>query len=277
MADGTQVCQAYVDMRNALKALSDKTVDASRQITLLQRAAVAGSLSESVQAKFGSNEVPVGDAAIAAANGTSTLANAADGTDNAKLDVVVDSAGATNTLLNRIVNGPARSALFSQSFRGALRVSQPPAIAAHDQPLRRALAPDQGSKTTEQSPSYIASVALLFPTEAATLFPIGQQIADQSTLLTYVVIATITLFIIALRWIGTQPDPEDGKGPPAFREIAIAVVSFLLWVGALKGYWPETQDSEMAKTGASLFGFVIIMWVALVPAFVRKPAPVSTP
>jgi len=276
MADGTQVSQAYLTMRDALKALSDKTSEARRQIILLQRAAVAGSLAESVQTKFGGNPIPRGDAAIGSANGTTTLASAADGTDDAAIDVVIDAAGKSNTLLNGIVNGSVRLAQFSQVFRGALRVSPPPAAAQPDATAARSLVADKEIEPpTVSSPSYVASVALLFPIEAATLFPLGQEIAGKSELVTCLIIAIIAVFIIALRWIGTQPDPAEGKGPPAYGEIAVAVISFLLWVGALKGYWPAAEpNSETASIGAKLFGFIILMWVALVPAFVRKPAQV---
>lgn len=140
------------------------------------------------------------------------------------------------------------------------------------------------TKSEPVQPPYLASVALLFPVEAATLFPIAQGIAARRDLdlgrygnavVLAVLIAFIVLFIGVLRYFATQ-DQSDGK--PAKVEIGIAVVSFLLWVGASGGYWLGAGgiDSPVSlQLGSPVFAFFTLMWVALVPYAVRMAPKVA--
>lgn len=77
------------------------------------------------------------------------------------------------------------------------------------------------------------------------------------------------LFIAALRYFATQ---DQTAGSPAYWEILVAIVSFLLWAGASGGYWIESGGFNAPfslQLGSPVFAFVTIMWVALVPYVVR--------
>jgi hypothetical protein len=176
---------------------------------------------------------------------------------------------------------------FAGGLRGSLRVASqaPQQVQQPVQPGARslalnvpALAPQAAAAApTATQPAYMASVAALFPLEAATLFPLGRSIAGENGTALALIILLIAAFIVVLRYFATQP---EGGGPPAVWEIIIAVISFLLWAGALGGYWvgqPIVDWRIAPDLGEKLFGFAIIMWVAIVPYFVRKPTTPETP
>lgn len=271
MATCEAIVTSYRDLRDSLTSLADRAADRTRAITLRQRALVAGDLAEQCDGKFHGGDVPNGDRALSDADTASTAAKAASGTDNDEVDRVIQAAGHANTTLNGLVQSGPRLVMFTDRFRGSLRVSPP------DPPKSPAdahgVASDHSTtkpKDTAQ-PAYVASVAMLFPTEAATLFPLGQAIAGDSGIALAIVIVLILVFVVAVRFFATQ---EEGGSSPVKKEIFVAGLSFLLWVGSLKGYWvtrgfmPLSVDPDL---GSKLFGFATIMWVAIVPYFVRKP------
>jgi hypothetical protein len=216
--------------------------------------------------------VPGGDGAGAQADRASAAADAADGDDGPALDRVIHAAETANTTLNRIVNSAAAPSSVS-GFRGSLRVSAPAPARSANEGVEGTDSSAKPGKATAQPP-YVASVAMLFPMEAATLFPLGQAIAGGNAFALIVVLLLIVAFIITVRYFATQ---QEVGGAPAYREIAVAVISFLLWVGALGGYWLEGAGGVAnrlqipADLGQKLFGFATIMWIAIVPYFVRKP------
>jgi len=275
MTDCAAVVAAYRGLRDSLVALADRATDRTRAITLRQRALIAGELAEQCDGKFSGGDVPHGDRAVGDATQASQIAINADGDSSTDLDAAASAAAQANTTLNGIVQTGPSLALFTDRFRGALRVSPPAAPALPDRPIAMRAPGPAANKTTDAQPAYVASVAMLFPTEAVTLFPLGQSIAGNNGLALTIVILLIVAFVIVVRYFATQ---EEGGSSPAIKEILIAVVSFLLWVGSLKGYWVTGGKLDTgidAKLGGMLYGFATIMWVAIVPYFVRKPTPPS--
>nr|WP_315384348.1 hypothetical protein [uncultured Sphingomonas sp.] len=175
----------------------------------------------------------------------------------------------------RVAESARFSARLSGSLAGALRVTPPRASPA---PMVRDLAPPP-EKPKATTPAYVTAVALLFPVEAATLFPVGQSIAGNDWRLLAIVILATVLFVVVLRYFATQDVDGDGEpgGQPAWNEIGSAVTSLLLWIGATKGYWVASKDGLpnfgiTPEKGAAIFGFITIMWVALAPYIVREMA-----
>jgi len=274
VANSASVVAAYRDLRESLATLGDGTGDRTRAVTLRQRALVAGELAEQCDGAFADREVPRGDQALTEATSARQLADEADGNNDATVDAAIRSAGQANTTLNGILRettiANSRSAPIMDRFRGSLRVS--PSEPGSPAALRReSVSPVGGKSAHGGSPAYVASVALLFPTEAVALFPIGRSLASNSGIGLAIIIALIVTFIVVLRYFATQ---DEGGGSPAVKEILIAVFSFLLWVGSLKGFWIPGGTLNIgidAELGSGLFGFATIMWVAIVPYFVRRP------
>lgn len=275
MADCDTVVGAYRALRDGLTSLADQASDRMRAITLRQRALVSGELAEQCAGKFSGGDVPSGDQVLAAATDATRKAGSAAGDDNVALDAAASASAQANTMLNGIVKSASCVTIFADRFRGSLRVSAPSVPPQGFGPMSDDANASASRKTAVDQPAYVASVAMLFPIEAATLFPLGQSIAGNDGNALIVVIALTVAFIVALRYFATQ---EEGGGSPAVKEILVAVVSFFLWVGALKGYWiagGEIHSLVGADLGSKLAGFATIMWVAIVPYFVRKPAPAS--
>ncbi|MGN7161179.1 hypothetical protein [Sphingomonas sp. SAFR-052] len=111
---------------------------------------------------------------------------------------------------------------------------------------------------------YYASLVKLFPVEAVTLYPLATGIAAGDTAIRLILIAVITLFIVALRWFGTQ---DAGGGDADMPAIAVSVVSFLLYAAALGGFGYLPGGVEQTS---QFFAFITIMWVALIPFALRR-------
>ena len=81
------------------------------------------------------------------------------------------------------------------SLRGTLR-------------LRSGSAPTlRGGRRPEPAPEpYYTSLVKLFPVEAVTLYPLAIGIASGDIVIRLILIGFITLFIVALRWFGTQEE-----------------------------------------------------------------------
>ncbi|MEP9403638.1 hypothetical protein [Sphingomonas sp. VNH70] len=262
------VVEAYTELRDALTGRAMRTSHPGDRNLLLHRAGVSGSLAEQCDGKFSGRDVPNGGAAVDQANAVKALADRTDHADHAANQAVIEEAEHANATLAAIVGRVAFGASLSDALVGSLRIT----------PSRRALARAGGNFAAAASerpkpavPSYITQVAMLFPVEAATLFPLGQSIAGNSPRMLLVVIVVTALFVIALRYFATQ---EDGKA--SWNEIGGALISLLLWIGATKGYWVTGEGlinlGINATEGAALFGFVTVMWVALAPYLVKEKA-----
>ena len=265
MADCALVVSSFTDLREALSALAIRTVDADDRNVLLHRAAVSGSLAEECDGKFSGREVPGGRAAIDKATPATALAGLASGQDREAARKVIDAAGQANATLAQILGNNNFAASAADALVGSLRITPPKRAAAR---AGGGLATAAAGKSRPATPGYVTDVAKLFPVEAATLFPLGQAVAQGSQALLILIIVACALFVVALRFFATQ---EDGE--PAWNEIGGALISFLLWVGATRGYWVEKGGFAIGvgpDQGAALFGFFTIMWVALAPYFVRE-------
>jgi hypothetical protein len=110
---------------------------------------------------------------------------------------------------------------------------------------------------------YYTSLVKLFPVEAVTLYPLAIGIADNDIVIRLILIAIITLFVIALRWFGTQ---EESGGDADLLAIGVSVISFELYAASLGGF--GYLPGGPAQTSQFL-AFITIMWVALVPFALR--------
>jgi len=111
---------------------------------------------------------------------------------------------------------------------------------------------------------YYASLVKLFPVEAVTLYPLAIGIAAGDTVIRLVLIAVIALFVVVLRWFGTQ---EEGGGDADVLAIGVAVASFLLYAASLGGFGNLPGGPEQTR---QVLAFITIMWVALVPIILRR-------
>lgn len=268
MADCASVVDAYTALRDSLSNLAMKSQIAGDRNLLLHRAVVSGNLAEQCDAKFSGRDVPNGGTAIDQANAARTLADAATGADHAANTAVIAAADIANATLSAIVTTSLFSTPLSNVLAGALRItpSRPALVRANGN-----LAVAAAETPKPATPAYVTDVAKLFPVEAATLFPLGQTIAGNNPWMLLAVIVATALFVVALRYLATQ---DNGK--PSWNEIGGALISLLLWIGATRGYWVAGKGlitvPITATEGASLFGFVTIMWVALAPYLVKEKA-----
>ncbi|MBY9064824.1 hypothetical protein K7957_17945 [Sphingomonas yunnanensis] len=139
-------------------------------------------------------------------------------------------------------------------LRGALRLDR-----SRDEPTRQALAP---SEATPVEP-YYTSLAKLFPVEAVALYPLATGIAGDDRSVRLILIAVIGVFVVALRWFGTQ----DSGGEPDASAIAVALASFLLYAASLGGFGYLPGGAEQTRQSLA---FVTIIWVALAPLWLRR-------
>lgn len=124
-------------------------------------------------------------------------------------------------------------------------------------------------RTTEPEP-YYKDLIKFFPAEGVTLYPLAVGIASKDQGLLLILVAVICAFILALRYLATQP---QSGGKPDWANIAVALVSFLLYsasLGAFNGGAPNPERVTM------LMSFLTVMWVALVP-FILRRMPSRTP
>jgi hypothetical protein len=147
------------------------------------------------------------------------------------------------------------SAPSAPLLRGALRLDH-----ARDEPARPALAPSPAAAPIEP---YYTSLAKLFPVEAVALYPLATGIAGEDRSVRLILIAVIGVFVVALRWLGTQ----DSGGQPDPAAIAVALASFLLYAAALGGFGYLPGGAEQTR---QLLAFVTIIWVALAPLWLRR-------
>jgi len=111
---------------------------------------------------------------------------------------------------------------------------------------------------------YYSSLVKLFPVEAVTLYPLAIGIAADDIVIRLILIAVITLFIIVLRWFGTQ---EERGGDADVAAIAVSVISFELYAASLGGFGYLPGGPEQTS---QVLAFITIMWVALVPFVLRR-------
>lgn len=127
--------------------------------------------------------------------------------------------------------------------------------------------PRQGirpGKRPQAPEPYYTSLVKLFPVEAVTLYPLAIGIAGADTIIRLLLIGVITLFVVALRWFGTQ---EESGGEADRLAITVSVVSFLLYAASLGGFGYLPGGPEQTR---QLLAFLTIMWVALVPFALRR-------
>lgn len=111
---------------------------------------------------------------------------------------------------------------------------------------------------------YYASLVKLFPVEAVTLYPLATGIAAGDVIVRLVLISIIALFVVVLRWFGTQ---EEGGGDADVLAIGVSVASFLLYAASLGGFGYLPGGPEQTR---QVLAFITVMWVALVPFVLRR-------
>ncbi|MBW6527093.1 hypothetical protein KZ813_09610 [Sphingomonas sp. RHCKR7] len=149
----------------------------------------------------------------------------------------------------------AAAAPAAPLLRGALRLDRAPA--PPDRPTLGLPA------ATIPAEPYYTSLAKLFPVEAVALYPLAQTIAGEDRSLRLILIAVIGLFVVALRWLGTQ----DSGGQPDPSAIAVALASFLLYAASLGGFGYLPGGAEQTR---QLLAFATMIWVALAPLLLRR-------
>jgi hypothetical protein len=159
-------------------------------------------------------------------------------------------AAAVQRAIAALANGEVPSA--RPALRGALR-------------LRRSSTPlvRPGRRPDPTPEPYYTSLVKLFPVEAVTLYPLAIGIAGPDIVIRLILIVIITLFVIALRWFGTQ---EESGGDADVLAIGVSVISFALYAASLGGF--GYLPGGPAQT-SQLLAFITIMWVALVPFALR--------
>lgn len=140
------------------------------------------------------------------------------------------------------------------ALRGTLRLRSTSAPASVRGGRRPAPAPEP----------YYASLVKLFPVEAVTLYPLALGIAGNDVVTRLILIGIITLFVVALRWFGTQ---EESGGEADVLAIAVSVISFELYAASLGGFGYLPGGPEQTRR---FLAFITIMWVALVPFALRR-------
>jgi len=138
------------------------------------------------------------------------------------------------------------------ALRGALRLRR------SSMPLVR-----PGRRPGPTPEPYYTSLMKLFPVEAVTLYPLAIGIAGNDIVIRLILIAVITLFVIALRWFGTQ---AESGGDADVLAIGVSVISFELYAASLGGF--GYLPGGPAQT-SQFIAFITIMWVALVPFALR--------
>ena len=155
-------------------------------------------------------------------------------------------AGAVQRAITAI-NGQGGTAA-RPSLRGTLRLRSGSALTV------------RGGRRPEPAPEpYYTSLVKLFPVEAVTLYPLAIGISAGDLVIRLILIGFITLFIVALRWFGTQ---EERGGDADVVAIAVSVISFELYAASLGGFGYLPGGPEQTS---QLLAFITIMWVALVP------------
>lgn len=131
--------------------------------------------------------------------------------------------------------------------------------------LRRSSTPlvRPGRRPDPTPEPYYTSLMKLFPVEAVTLYPLAIGIAGNDTVIRLILIVIITLFVIALRWFGTQ---EESGGDADVLAIGVSVISFELYAASLGGF--GDLPGGPAQT-SQVLAFITVMWVALVPFALR--------
>lgn len=164
-------------------------------------------------------------------------------------------ASAVERAIAALQGGQASAGATRPRLRGTLRIQSA-------QPNRATFRPII-EPTTAGEP-YYASLVKLFPVEAVTLYPLAIGIAGEDAAIRFLLIGIVSVFIIVLRWFGTQ---EESGGEADMLAIFVAVISFELYVGSMGGFGSLPGGSEQTR---QLLAFITIMWVALVPFVLRR-------
>jgi len=167
-------------------------------------------------------------------------------------DAVVSRYAATVQRAIAAMDGPGGTTA-KPALRGTLRLRAPSTQGAW-----------AGTRPSPVGEPYYTSLVKLFPVEAVTLYPLATGIAAGNATIRLILIAVIILFIVALRWFGTQ---DEHGGSADILAIAVSVVSFVLYAAALGGFGYLPGGSEQTS---QFFAFIAIMWVTLIPFALRR-------
>jgi tetrahydromethanopterin S-methyltransferase subunit C len=119
------------------------------------------------------------------------------------------------------------------------------------------------SRGTTDGDGWSSRLAKLIPAEALGLYGTGQALVPPGRAEVLAGLAFVCLlFAAALRYVATM-DPRTGK--PQWVAIAIAGMSFILWVVALR---PPVGPLDLGDN-YFLAALVALIWGAVVPAFYK--------
>jgi hypothetical protein len=128
----------------------------------------------------------------------------------------------------------------------------------HGQPAGRL----RGGSAGDEPDGWASRLAKLIPAEALGLYGAGQAIVPKTHPGGLWILAVASLFLAgAVRWIATR----DQNGRPQLAAVGIALVSFVLWVAALK---PPTGPLDLGDN-AFYASLAALIWATALPVFYK--------
>lgn len=146
------------------------------------------------------------------------------------------------------------------TLRGTLRINNAPGLA------------DAGNGGATQHDSYLGQLTKLFPVEVVSIYPAGIILLKAVEVKTWWFAWLCVVGIILFRSIATTS--KDG-GSAQYAAVGVALISFLLWVVVLGG-WFLPNDAPPSEKTIAIATAVSLVWTWLAPLIVARFEPTAT-